>query len=73
MINKMKSEMDYVISLEIDGGIGGDSLTYFYDTNKDAIDKILTLKHYQGNSTDTYRKPLKEAKCMIKEYMAHTN
>ena len=73
MINKMKKGMDYVIGLELVDGIGGDSLVYFYDTNKDAIDKILTLKHYQGNSTDTYRKPLKEAKRMIKEYMAQTN
>lgn len=73
IINKMKSEMDYVICLELSGGVGGDSLTYFYDTTEDALNKILTLKHYQGNSTDTYRKPLKQAKCMIKEYMAQSN
>lgn len=72
IISKMKSEMDYVIDLELNGGVCGDSLTYFYDSNEDALNKILTLKHYQGwnNSTDTYRKPLKEAKSMIKEYLA---
>ena len=72
MINKMKKGMDYVIGLVRVGG-GRDSLIYFYDTTEDASNKILTLEHYQGNSTDTYRKPLKEAKRMIKEYMAQTN